>query len=266
MSAPPIESLPPAGDVRRRRLGRSIYILPSAFTVGNIFCGYYAIIATMRGEFDAAAQAIGIAIVLDMLDGRIARLANAATAFGLELDSLADVISFGIAPAVLAFTWGLQTLDARLGWIVSFTFAICGAMRLARFNVQAGHFKHFVGLPIPAAGGTIAAIVHFVNVPLAGSLHAGMMMAIVLTLAFLMVSTVRYASFKELALGRKSHVTVLGIALLVALIYYYSRWTLLAVATAYVSSGLLVRAYGILRPRTTPREASASQTAKPLEP
>ena len=249
----------------RRHLGRTDFILPSLFTVGNIFCGYYAIIATMRGEFDAAAQAIGIAIVLDMLDGRIARLANAATAFGLELDSLADVISFGIAPAVLAFTWGLQKLDPRLGWIVSFTFAICGAMRLARFNVQAGHFKHFVGLPIPAAGGTIAAIVHFVNVPLERALHAGMMMAIVLTLAFLMVSTVRYTSFKDLAFGRRSHVTVLGIALLVALVYYYSRWTLLAVATSYVTSGLLTRAYGLLRPRAAVGEGGATTTVNTLE-
>jgi CDP-diacylglycerol--serine O-phosphatidyltransferase len=217
------------------------------FTVGNIFCGYFATLSTMHGNYDQAAQAIGIAIILDMLDGRIARLTNSATGFGLQLDSLADVISFGIAPSVLALVWGLNTLDNRLAWTATFTFTICGAMRLARFNIQAGHLKHFVGLPIPAAGGAIAGIVHFFGPPITNQTAAVFMMAVVFLLAFLMVSTIRYSSLKYLTLGKKSHLTILVIALLVALIYFYSKPTLLAIAGTYCLSGLTFRLISLLR-------------------
>jgi CDP-diacylglycerol--serine O-phosphatidyltransferase len=233
--------------VRRRRLGRSIFILPSLFTVGNIFCGYYAIISSMRGQYDHAAQAIGIAIILDMLDGRIARLTNSATDFGLQLDSLADVISFGVAPSVLAFLWGFDPINHRLGWAAAFTFTICGAMRLARFNVQAGGLKHFLGLPIPAGGGTIAAIVHFFPEPITDPVGATTMVGCVFALALLMVSTLRYSSMKYLTLGRKSHLIVLVIALLFVSIFFYSRWALLILAGAYVSSGLLQKLYALAR-------------------
>ncbi len=239
---------------RRRRLGRSVFILPSLFTVGNIFCGYFAIIATMRGDYDQAAQAIGIATILDLLDGRIARLTNSATGFGLQLDSLADVISFVIAPSILALVWGFSTLNHRLGWIAAFTFTICGAMRLARFNVQAGHLKHFVGLPTPAGGGTIAAIVHFFVEPVKNPIGASLLMGTVFMLAFLMVSTVRYSSLKGLTLGRKSHLTILVIALLVALIYNYSRSTLLAIAVAYVLSGMVQRLVSLVRHKRPSQE------------
>ncbi len=238
----------------RRRLGRGVFILPSIFTVGNIFCGYYAILATMHANYDQAAQAIGIAIILDMLDGRIARLTNTATGFGLQLDSLADVISFGIAPSILAMVWGLDSIDNRLAWTAAFTFTICGAMRLARFNVQAGHFKHFVGLPIPAGGGTIAAIVHFFGAPLKDHYSASLMFATVLVLAFLMVSTIRYSSLKYLTLGKKSHLTILIIALLVALVWWYSKPTLLAIAILYGLSGVIVRLYSFVRRRKPEQE------------
>ncbi len=235
--------------VRRRRLGRSVFLLPSLFTVGNIFCGYYAILSTMHGKYDLAAQAIGIAIILDMLDGRIARLTNSATGFGLQLDSLADVISFGVAPSILAIFWGMANLDNRLAWTAGFTFAICGAMRLARFNIQAGELKHFVGLPIPAGGGTIAAIVHFFGAPITDPIASGFMVAAVFSLALLMVSTIRYSSLKHLTLGRKSHLTILLIALMVALIYNYSRPLLLAIAVAYSLSGISLRVHAFLRRR-----------------
>jgi CDP-diacylglycerol--serine O-phosphatidyltransferase len=234
---------------RARRLGRSIYILPSMFTVGNIFCGYYAIIATMRGNYDHAAQAIGVAIILDALDGKIARLANATSLFGLQLDSLADVISFGIAPSILAFFWGLQNVDFRLGWIAAFTFTICGAMRLARFNVQAGGLKHFVGMPIPAGGGAIAAIVHFFGAPPANPVASGGMVFVVGLLAFLMISTFKYSSLKNLTIGRRSHFTIVIIAMLVALIYYYSDWTLLCLAVVYALSGPAMRILHLLHHR-----------------
>lgn len=236
-------------SARRRRLRRTVFILPSLFTVGNLFCGYYAIISTMRGHFDQAAQAIGIAIILDMLDGRIARMTNSATGFGLQLDSLADVISFGIAPSILALVWGLNSTP-KIGWVAAFTFTICGAMRLARFNIQAGHLKHFVGLPIPAAGGTIAAVVHFSGGQPVNWIPGGWIISVgVFLLGLLMVSTIKYSSLKYLTLGRKSHLTILVLGLVFALIYAKSDWTLLVIAAAYVSSGILLRIYSLMRHR-----------------
>ena len=170
---------------------------------------------------------------------------------GRELDSLADVISFGIAPSILAFVWGLTVVNNRLGWIAAFTFTICGAMRLARFNIQAGDMKHFVGLPIPAAGGTIAAIVHFFVDPLVEPVESILMVATVFALSFLMVSTIRYSSLKQLTLGRKSHQTVLLIALLVAAIFYYLKWTLLTLGVVYSLSGILQKLYAMIRRKKT---------------
>ena len=247
MKEPPAEKPPMETSLRHKHLGRGVFVLPSLFTVGNIFCGYYAILATMHGNFGQAAHAIGIAILLDILDGRIARLTNSSTGFGLQLDSLADVISFGIAPSLLALVWGLSTVDSRLAWIASFTFTICGAMRLARFNVQAGNLKHFVGLPIPAGGGAVAAIVHFFEEPIKNPLGSNLMLAAVFFLAFLMISTIRYSSMKYLTLGKKSHLTVLAMAMLFALIFYLSRPFLLILAASYVISGPVMRIYGMMR-------------------
>jgi CDP-diacylglycerol--serine O-phosphatidyltransferase len=182
-----------------------------------------------------------------MLDGFIARLTNSATDFGLQLDSLADVISFGIAPSVLALVWGLSVLDWRLAWTAAFTFAICGATRLARFNIQAGDFKHFVGLPIPAGGGIIAAIVHFFQKPIDSTFGAVFMVVCVFMVSFLMVSTIRYRSLKQFTLGKKSHLMILVLALLVALIYNYSRPALLTLATVYGISGPIARLDSYLR-------------------
>ena len=172
--------------VKGRQLRRGIYILPTIFTIGTIFCGFYAVINTMKGEFDLAAIALGFAVVFDGLDGRIARLTNSCSEFGVQMDSLADVITFGLAPAVLSYIWGSKAIVAtvppyakhvqQIGWIVSFAFVICGAMRLARFNIQtikphpasaqASAKKSFVGMPIPAGAGMIAAVVHFTPEPI----------------------------------------------------------------------------------------------------
>ena len=138
------------------------------------------------------------------------------------------MISFGIAPSILALVWGLSALDNRLAWMAAFTFTICGAMRLARFNIQAGQLRHFVGLPIPAGGGAIAATVYFFGDPLRDPFYGSLMMGFVFLIAFLMVSTIRYSSLKHLTLGKKSHLTILVIALLVALVYNYSRQTYMA--------------------------------------
>jgi CDP-diacylglycerol--serine O-phosphatidyltransferase len=246
----------------RRRLGRSVFLLPSLFTVGNIFCGYYAILATMHANYDHAAQAIGIAIILDMLDGKIARMTNSATDFGLQLDSLADVISFGIAPSILILYWGMASLNSQLAWIPGFTFTICGAMRLARFNVQAGNLKHFVGLPIPAGGGTIAAAVHFFGDSISDPIASWCVLAAVFSLSFLMVSTLRYPSLKHLTLGKKSHLTILVLALLVALIYNYSKPSLLVIAIAYSVSGIAQRILGLIKKKGSSEELALGS---PLE-
>jgi len=249
-------------NLPKRRFRRSVFILPSLFTVGNIFCGYYAILSSTQGYYVHAAYAIGIAIILDMIDGRLARLMNSSTEFGLQLDSLADVISFGIAPSVLALLWGFSAVDSRLAWMAAFTFTICGAMRLARFNIQAEELKHFVGLPIPAAGGTIAAIVHFFEDPIENAIGAYITVAAVFLLAFLMVSTIRYSSPKHLTIGRKSHFSILIIALLVALIFFYSRPTLLALALLYSGSGPVYRIYSMVRRRKSGNEMALAKSSQ----
>ena len=147
---------------RPHRFRRGVYLLPSLFTVANLFCGYACVVYATRADFDTAALFIGVAMVLDTLDGLIARLTNSTSAFGVQLDSLADVVSFGMAPAILAFTWGLWPLK-RLGWAAGFIYVTAAAMRLARFNIQtttAADKRHFVGLPSPAAGAVIASTVY----------------------------------------------------------------------------------------------------------
>jgi CDP-diacylglycerol--serine O-phosphatidyltransferase len=248
------------GPSRRRRLGRSVFVIPSLLTVGNIFCGYYAIMASMHGHYVQASYAIGIAIILDSMDGFVARLTNSTSGFGLQLDSLADVISFGIAPSVLALVWGLGAVENRLAFVAAFTFTICGAMRLARFNVQAGNLKHFVGLPIPAGGGAIAAVVHFFETPIRSQLGSNLMIAGVFILSFLMISTIRYNSLKSLALGKKSHLAILVIALLLALIFYYSQWTLLVLAAGYCLSGPAIRLYTFVRRKKHAEEMALTES------
>ena len=227
----------------KRKLRRTIYILPSIFTVGNIFAGFLALIATLNGEYEKAAIAIGIAVILDGLDGRIARLVNVTSDFGVQLDSLADVISFGIAPAVLVYSWGLEDFG-RFARFSAFVFLICGVMRLARFNMQIGELKHFAGLPIPAAAGFIAATVHFFPEPPDNPLFKPAVVGATYLTALLMISTIRYPSLKRLNLGQgKSHLVILTLASLVAGIFFYSRYALLILAYSYLLSGPLARMY-----------------------
>jgi CDP-diacylglycerol--serine O-phosphatidyltransferase len=228
-------------DVRRpglepRRYRRGIYLLPSLFTVGNLFCGYACVVYTLQNDLAVAAPFIGIAIILDMLDGRIARLTNTTSAFGVEFDSLADVISFGLAPAILAFAWGLSELG-RVGWAAGFVYVGATAMRLARFNIQSAaqlDKRYFVGMPSPAAAGIVAATVFAWPTPLIGRTVALAAMAVVLVPGALMVSTIRFRSFKTLNLGWGPLYRLLLFVLLVA-----------GVATA-PSIALVILAYGYL--------------------
>jgi CDP-diacylglycerol---serine O-phosphatidyltransferase len=244
-----------------RRFRRGASILPSLFTTGNLFLGFWSIIRTLNGQYVEAAPLILWAIVLDMLDGRIARMTGTTSEFGGELDSLADAVSFGVAPSLLAYRWAFAPVP-RVGWLVAFLFTVCGVMRLARFNVQKHSIdgRYFVGLAIPAAAGQIAAVVLFMPAPLVFRAEATVAVAVVIALSFLMVSTVRYQSFKNLDLRRRrSYINVLGIALLFLLVALHPEWMLLGLATAYCVSGPLVYALGmVLRKRAEPPPAPAA--------
>ncbi len=186
--------------LQRRRFRRGVYLLPSVFTLGNMFCGYICIVYSIRGDFETAAPFIAFSVVLDMLDGRIARLTGSTSAFGLEFDSLADVMSFGVAPAILTVSWGLTPLG-RLGWAAGFIFLTAGAIRLARFNIQASTDKrYFVGMPIPAAASVPAATVYVYPAGLQDVGAALPALALMIIPAILMVSTIRFRSFKSIDL------------------------------------------------------------------
>lgn len=180
---------------------RKIYLVPNFVTTGNMFCGFYSIIAATQKDFITAAWAIVAAGVFDMLDGRIARLAKATSQFGVEYDSLSDLVSFGVAPGILLYQWALAPYD-RLGILASFLFMTCGALRLARFNVNSSKLpkNYFQGLPIPMAAGMIATFVIFsqsVDWPSLSSFKDTFVLVLTFGLATLMVSTVRFPSCKE---------------------------------------------------------------------
>lgn len=230
-----------------------MFLLPSLLTVANLFCGYACVVYATRGDFDTAALLIGIAMVIDTLDGFFARLTNSSTAFGAELDSLADVVSFGLAPALLAFTWGLSPLG-RIGWAAGFLFVAAAAMRLARFNIQSnqsgGDKRHFVGLPSPAAAGVIASTVYLFPAGL-NDRHAALpALAMVLVPAFLMVSTIRFRSVKAIDVGwRRSYFAPFLAAVGLALIAVDPRIALVVLSYSYVAGALLVWGYGRIRRR-----------------
>jgi CDP-diacylglycerol--serine O-phosphatidyltransferase len=187
------------------KMRRGIYILPNLFTTGNLFCGFWAIISVFQEKFFYAAVAILLACVFDILDGKVARLSGATSKFGVQYDSLADLVSFGIAPAMLAFSWALRPYG-KFGWLAAFVFVACGALRLARFNVQSssGEVKFFKGLPIPAAASMVAlTILLYLRLIETGWVKDIIILVMIWVLAFLMVSNIRYFSFKELDLSKR---------------------------------------------------------------
>ncbi len=227
----------------RARFRRGGYISPSLFTTGNLLCGYIAVIRSLEGDFEWAAIAVAIAAILDRLDGWVARLTGTTSDFGVQLDSLADIISFGMAPAVMVYTWALA--DLQKPWsLVPFLYLAAGATRLARFNVSlpSQDKRYFVGLPIPAAACALAAFVFYsparVDDPIAGGLVAVM----VATVAVLMVSKVRYRSFKEIELkSRIRWIMVSLMALVYLLVATSPGLVLLALSFSYLLSGLFPR-------------------------
>ncbi len=219
---------------------KGIYILPNLFTTGNLFCGFWAIISVFNEQFYYAAVAILLAGVFDVLDGKVARLSGATSKFGVQYDSLADLVSFGVAPALLAFSWALRPYG-RFGWLAAFLFVICGALRLARFNVMAsaGETKYFKGLPIPAAASMIAlTILLYLRLIETGGVKDVVILVMIYILAFLMVSTVRYFSFKELGLAkRKPFSLFIFVVLSMIVIVMEPTIVLFAFILVYVSSG-----------------------------
>lgn len=219
---------------------KGIYLLPNLFTTAGLFAGFYAIVAAIRGDFSTAAIAIFIAMIMDGLDGRIARLTNTQSAFGAEYDSLADMVAFGLAPALVMFEWALSGMG-KFGWMVAFIYAACGALRLARFNTQVGiaDKRFFQGLPSPAAAACIAGWVWLGhNYELDTSVLTTVATPLTFITAILMVSTVRYHSFKELDLrGKVPFMVILGLVLLFALIAIDPPIVLFSAFMIYALSG-----------------------------
>jgi CDP-diacylglycerol--serine O-phosphatidyltransferase len=257
---------------RKQRHRRGIYILPGIFTVANLLCGYYAVLATLEGaptDLDNAARAIGVAILFDSLDGRVARAMGTNSEFGKQFDSLADVVSFGIAPAFLAYVWGVRSLAAneapqalhltQLGWLIGFFFVVCCAWRLARFNIQGmapGGSRFFAGMPTPAAAGMIAAVIHFVVYPIQNVKISLLWLLMILALGILMSSSLRYYSFKDIQWSRRQpSLAVVLMALLIGAAIYLSRPTLLAVAGIYSIHGVVLQVVRTVRHRLASRPA-----------
>jgi CDP-diacylglycerol--serine O-phosphatidyltransferase len=279
-----------------RGLKKGLYVIPTAFTAANIAMGFIAVLYSIRGYhlafddanaaswyFNRAAIAILLAILFDTLDGRVARMTKTATEIGVQFDSLADVLTFGIAPIAMMYSWAIgssfseQSSEYAFGVFLLFMYLMCGAFRLARFNLQATRprvlmegtpkvdKKNFVGLPIPPAAGLMAAIVHFAPVPLVANGEAGaryytyLMMTLITILSVLMVSTVKYSSMKTVGLGRRNLYLVLVIAAVGMLVFLYSKYMLLILAASYVAHGIIWYLFGVIRTRsqTTSKHSEA---------
>lgn len=241
------------GKKRSRETGKKgIYVLPNLFTSASLFSGFFAIIAAIQGRYETAAIAILISCVFDGLDGKIARYTHTTSQFGVEYDSLCDLVAFGVAPALLAFQWALEPFQ-RLGWLACFMFLICGALRLARFNVQKNTIesKYFRGLPIPAAASFVASLVLFTTFlgGLPQSRHI-LIIATIYILSFLMVSTIEYPSFKELELKKQKPFSVLVATILILMVIVYKpKIMLFIVLTLYIFSGPAITMYQLRKKR-----------------
>jgi CDP-diacylglycerol--serine O-phosphatidyltransferase len=278
-------------------LKKGLYLFPTAFTAANILMGFLAVLYSIRGfqsapeiaasYFNYAALFIGFAILFDTLDGRVARMTRTATEIGVQLDSLADVLTFGIAPIALVYSWGIGAVFSEkssahyLGVFLLFMYLMCGAFRLARFNLQATRprvllegtpkidKKNFVGLPIPPAAGLMASIIHFAPMPLSSygedfARFYGILVIILLgVLGLLMVSTLRYTSFKTVGTGKTNIYIVLLIVALGMLIWQYSQYMLLILSGLYVSHGIIWYVLSILSPRRKEKQLESGNVETP---
>lgn len=236
---------------------KGIYLIPNLLTTWNVFCGFYSIIASINGRFYHAAVAIIIAMLIDGFDGRIARLTHSESDFGFNYDSLADIISFGMAPGLLIYLWVLKPFG-RIGWMAAFLFVICGALRLARFNSQSSSSGDcdFVGLPIPAAGGVIASFVIMTkDIFFTNKTEPLLMVCVVYILAFLMVSNIKYKSLKKLEVTKKKTFNILiFFVLLIYIIAVIPQIMLFVITTFYAVSGPVVKLLSYVKTDTAIKE------------
>jgi len=227
-------------DGRTTRKNLVVYVIPNLFTTANLFCGFYSILASMKGLYEIAAIAIMIAVVLDGLDGRIARITHATSRFGGEYDSLCDLVSFGVAPAIMIYNWSLFSFG-KWGWVSAFLFVVCGALRLARFNVQIGIIKSkvFNGLPIPGGASVLATFVLlFYYLGGEGRYPSIPIMMIVIVIAIFMVSSIKYYSFKDLNyFSRKPFMSFVAIVLILAIVAAEPQIMLFTFAFGYSLTG-----------------------------
>lgn len=244
----------------KRTRSRGIYLLPNLFTIGSVFAGWYAIAATFTSNYDHATIAIFIAMIMDSLDGRVARLTNTMTSFGAELDSFGDMISFAIAPAFLAYAWSLSTLG-KFGWLAAFVYITAVALRLARFNTQLGNIdkRYFQGLPCPSAAAIVTSFVWICYDFEIISKSASILLAIIMiATSILMVSNIRFRSFKDTEL--KSHVpfvVILIAVLIMALITFDPSKVLFVIFTGYAFSGPIATIWGLQQKKRLRRHFSA---------
>jgi CDP-diacylglycerol---serine O-phosphatidyltransferase len=216
---------------------KGIHIIPSLFTTGNVFCGFYSFIAALNENYNLAAWAIILAIIFDVLDGRIARMTKTTSAFGMQYDSLADVISFGMAPAFLCYSWILKPFD-RVGWMAAFLFLLCAALRLARFNSTKPDIQgqYFIGLPTPAAAAVIASIIIAFEGMFGTRVHPGFMVAVVYSLAFFMVSNIKYPALKKFEFRKR----VSFARFLLVILALYIMATIPKIAIFMISFGYII--------------------------
>jgi len=236
----------PTKTDKRENLRKGVYVLPNLITAGSLFAGFYVIIASTDGNFVRAAWFIFLSAILDGLDGKVARLTGTTSKFGVEMDSLADVVAFGVAPGVLMYAWALKPFG-KLGWLAAFLYVVCGALRLARFNVQVDtvESKRFVGLPIPAAACIVATcVLLFFELGGTGTIKKVSVVFLVFLLAFLMVSKIKYFSLKDPDLFKRQPFRLLvGAIMAMILIVAKPEVMLFVIGMVYLVSGPLEYLY-----------------------
>jgi CDP-diacylglycerol--serine O-phosphatidyltransferase len=256
---------------RDRRRFRGVFLLPNLITTGSLFAGFYAIVAAIDGRFHAAAIAILVSLVLDGLDGRIARLTQSTSGFGVQYDSLADLVAFGVAPGLLVYLWALKGLPYnQFGWVAAFLFVVCGALRLARFNVQQGSMdpRYFNGLPIPAAATLIAtSILFYYEIGEWAPERHVYILAMIYLLSFLMVSNIKYISFKKVELFRRHPFHTL-VALVLLFVVVATAPTIMGflLMLAYVASGPISTYLYYRRPALPEKGEEETPAPKPSTP
>lgn len=246
--------------IERRQVLRDVvyrrrYLVPNLVTLGNMFCGYLAIFYSGSGRFEKAIWAIAIAILLDGLDGRVARKLSATSEFGMEFDSFSDVVSFGVAPAILMYHWGLQTVADEFGVFVSFLYLLCAASRLARFNLSTENLQGFSGLPTPGAAGAVIALIYLCMTIPDGVMKATLSALTLATLALLMVSSIEFFSIKVIRMP-KGFVGMLLLGCVIASVWYSPRIGFFSIAMLYCLSGPL-RVARLLGKHRMPQQTAA---------